>query len=134
VFSLDNQLSNAHDAMQWTGGGFAEKRGRFDQAVGNTIGMEQRRLNRALSEVERQAVIDRMLVSGEVSSGSMFKPDRDRQYYEVAGTPDAAQFVPSIDSIKPGTRTAIENALLKEGTEPTEAAVIERYMKFNPAR
>ena len=67
---------------------------------------------------------DRMVLEGEVLSGSVFLPDWNKKFYEA--TPEErARFAPTITS---NDRKLVRNALEAEGVKnPTEAQVIERF-------
>jgi len=52
-----------------------------------------------LNRKERQDIIDRNLLDGEVLSGKWYLPDRNVKLYQVTGTKDEEKFMPSDDSI-----------------------------------
>lgn len=91
VATLEQQLSNAHDLLKIRSKDM-DTRGKFDSAVYDAINVEQQRLGKKLSFEERQKVIDRMMIDGEVTSGSWYKTDRNARYFEIAGTPEASKF------------------------------------------
>lgn len=121
VASLEAQLGNAHDLLKFAPTD-REKKGKFDSVVTSQIAAEQAQKGKPLTFAERQAVIDRNMVS--TSAGGWFGFGSKRAY-EVAGTPDGlkANPVPTSDEKK-----LITAALLKElGREPTEAEVTSRF-------
>jgi len=62
------------------------------------IDAEQQALGKKLNADERQKIIDRQIMEGEVVTGKWFKPDVNVMFYEVVGTPDENKFVPFIPS------------------------------------
>lgn len=71
-------------------------KGMFESAVYSEIERIQQDTGKELSFDERQKVIDRMAMEGEIP-GVIF--DTNVRGYEVYGTPDATKFVPSDDSL-----------------------------------
>lgn len=122
--TLDAQLGNTHDQLGW-GAGDREKKGAFDKKVADFINDEQQRRGKALDYTERQRIIDRMAISGEVLSGSVFLPDPNKKYYEVAGTPDAAKFAPEISDAD--RASIVERYQKKKGRKPSNAEVLQTY-------
>lgn len=123
AISLDGQLSNMHDMLKITGAQNAQKRGRFDIAVGQAVNDEQVRIGRKLNYDERQKIIDRMAMQGEVP-GMIFGTNTKRQY-EVIGTPEEASFVPTPPA--PGTpaaRAAAAPATRAASGQLTQPAVV----------
>jgi soluble lytic murein transglycosylase len=121
VASLEAQLGNAHDLLKFAPTD-REKKGKFDSVVTSQIAAEQAQKGKPLTFAERQAVIDRNMVT--TSAGGWFGFGSKRAY-EVAGTPDGlkASPVPTSDEKK-----LITAALLKElGREPTDAEVTSRF-------
>lgn len=124
--TLDGQLSNTHDLLAWGSGDMAKK-GAFDAAVVQAVSNEQKQIGRKLNQDERQKIIDRMLIQGEVSSGSMFLPDPNKRVYEL--TPDEARkFVPTIPSTE---RQKITDALKRKGKPVSESEIVRLYKAKN---
>lgn len=76
---------------------------------------------------QRQAIIDDMLMQGEVLSGSIFKNDPNYRKYEVYGTPEANKFMPKDKEI-------IDRFTKRHGKPPTDAelnAVKQNLTKGN---
>lgn len=122
--TLDAQLSNMHDQLGW-GSNDREKKGTFDRAVTNAINEEQATRGKALNYEERQKIIDRMTVEGEVLSGHWYKADPNKRFYEVAGTPEQAKFAPTIPA---GDRkTIVDRFKAKKGRNPTEAEIAQTF-------
>lgn len=99
VATLTQQLSTSHALLKLTK---PADKGAFDFAVQTALDDAQTaKGDKKLTYDERQQVIDRMMMSGEVTGGGLFGLiDPDRRYYQVAGTKDAQKFVPDVESIK----------------------------------
>lgn len=122
--TLDGQLSNIHDQLGWSASD-REKKGKLDIAVANAVNEEQKQRGKTLDYTERQKIIDRLVIEGEVLTGSLYKPDPNKSYYEVAGTPDAAKFAPKIPD---ADRSAIvERYKKKRERPPTEDEIVQTY-------
>ncbi len=104
----------------------AETRAGFQYVARQEIQRVQRAQDKELSFEERQKVIDRLMVTGEVDSGAWWKPDPNKTYYEVAGTEDAEDFMPDVPDSE---RSAIEGALERNGMAVTDEAVVEVYKR-----
>lgn len=119
--TLSQQLSNTHDLLKW-GGSDKEKKGVFDRAATNAIQAEQQRRGKELNYDERQAVIDRLVIEGDVNG---MWPGGGRRFYEVQGTPDAAKFVPKIpDADK---QAIVERFKARTGKVPTDAQIQQTF-------
>jgi hypothetical protein len=80
-----------------------------------------------LTVEQRQKVIDRMALEGEIP-GRLYNPNR--RMYEVAGTPEAAAFMPDVPSVD--RKNIIEAYQAKRKRVPTEQEIQTEYMKrFN---
>lgn len=121
VRSLDTQVSASIASLNFD----AEKKSVFKDRVSAEIDNLQQGTGKKLNAEERQKVIDKFLIEGEVESGSFFKPDRNKRYYEVAGTGEAEKF--SINEIPKTERQKIESALTKNGKKVTDAEVTRLY-------
>jgi hypothetical protein len=110
------------------------KVGLFERAVRTEIGAEQKRLGRKLNSDERQRVIDRQLVEGEVDKpGSLWNPGKKR--YETFNTADAKYFVPDgYDDIPADELTKIQAALDRAGRAVTPAAVFDLWTRKQGSR
>lgn len=128
--TLDAQLSNMHDQMGW-GASDKDKKGNFDRVVTNAIQEEQRRKGKELTQEERQKVIDRMVIDGEVLSGHWYQNDPNKKLFEVYGTEDAARFAPKVPD---DDRKKIEAALKRAGKPVTDAEVTRLYKLKNGLR
>jgi hypothetical protein len=121
VRSLDTQVSASISSLNFD----AEKKSVFKDRVSAEIDNLQQGTGKKLNAEERQKVIDKFLIEGEVLSGSIFKPDRNKRYFEVAGTGDAVKF--SVNEIPKPERQKIEAALTKNGKKVTDAEVTRLY-------
>lgn len=92
VGTLAQQLSTAHGLAGW-GSKDAEIKGKFDRTIRGAIAAEEAG-GKKLDYIARQKLIDRMLLEGEVKTGSMWRVDRDVRAFEVHGTAEEAHFVP----------------------------------------
>jgi hypothetical protein len=121
--TLEQQLANMHDQMKW-GSGDKEKKGRFDRTITLAIDDAQREKGKPLNYKERQELIDRMVISGEVLSGKFYLPDPNKRLYEIYGTEDAKRFSPDIPKDE---RQKIESALKRKGVKVTEEEVVRLF-------
>lgn len=121
--TLTQQLSNTHDLLGFDSGD-GEKKGLLDKAVTDAVNAEQRRLGKKLNYDERQAIIDRMLIEGDVSRG--FFNDQEGRFYESAVTPQgAANFHPEIPDTD---RAQIEEKFMqKHNRKPTDDEVEQTF-------
>jgi hypothetical protein len=121
VRSLDTQISASVSSLNFD----AEKKSVFKDRVSAEIDNIQQSTGKKLDADGRQKVIDKYLIEGEVESGSFFKPDKNKRYYEVAGTPDAGMF--SVSEIPKAERQKIEASLTRNGKKVTDAEVARLY-------
>lgn len=108
----------------YTGGWKPEKKAAFGQAFLDELNRYKKEKGKPASYEEKRKIGDRMVLEGEVLSGSVFLPDPNKKFYEA--TPEErARFAPTITS---NDRKLVRNALEAEGVKnPTEAQVIERF-------
>lgn len=106
VATLTQQLAVAHGQL---GLAKVEERGAFDGKVQQALSAAQNEKGeKPLTYDERQVVIDRMMVEGEVVGGGFFGlVDPDRRYYEVVGTPDERKFRGGDAPQRPGPRADV---------------------------
>lgn len=123
VTTLERQLVTAHNIMGYGDNDGAQK-GQFDAAVTNAINAEQARVGRPLTWDDRQSIIDRMMIQGEVVTGHWWKNDRNVHAYEISGTEDMGRFMPTIPKAE---RQKIEAALQRRGRPVTDAEVLRLY-------
>jgi hypothetical protein len=107
--------------------------GLFERAVRTEIGAEQKRLGRKLNSDERQRVIDRQLIEGEVvKPGALIDPDKRR--FETFGSDDARYFRPDgYDDIPAEEVKKIQAALDRAGRTVTPAAVFDLWTRKQQA-
>lgn len=117
------QLSSVHDEMGWTGKDGAEKRGLFDRVAEAAVQAERRRLGREMNDEERRKVLDQLLINGTIPG---WLGGKDRQRFEVVGTPDEANFTVEVPDTE---RAAIEAALTKAKLPVTDEAVRALYLR-----
>jgi hypothetical protein len=114
VATLSQQLTNAHRLLGLRDG-MVEKKGQFDAAAFRAINAEQKRVGKDLSFDERQKVIDRLMLDGEIK-GAWFGGTKNKNY-QVQGTADADKWQPKIGKDE---RVRIEAALKRNGEPVTE--------------
>lgn len=120
--TLSQQLSDVHDQMNW-GAGDRQKKGAFDKATTDAINTEQQRLGKQLDYNQRQSIIDKMAIQGKVPGSGWFSDSKT--FYEVAGGPNAAKFVPT--PTKEDKQAITEKFKAKNRREPTDAEVDRIY-------
>lgn len=121
IASLDAQLGNAHDLLK-LGTSDQEKKGKFDSAVTTQLAAAQAEKGSKLTYDERQKVIDRMMVPGDVP-GAWFGTTT-KKLYEVTGTEAASKFSPTPP---PAEKEKIEAAFKRAGRAYTDADVTRLY-------
>jgi hypothetical protein len=125
VQTLNEQLSRAHELLNWSGSD-GQKKGQFDSAALTAIDAAQHSNGgRKLTYDDRQKIIDRMMVTGSYPGGNWFSSDR---FYQVSGTENEAKFSPKIPDDE---RTKIEAALTRAKRPVTDEAVMELYKLKN---
>lgn len=108
----------------YTGGWKAEKKSEFQSAYLDELNQFEKSKGKAATYEEKRKIGDRLILDGEVLSGSMFLPDPNKKFYQA--TPEErSRFAPDIAS---SDRKMVRAALEAEGVKnPTEAQVIERF-------
>lgn len=108
----------------YTGGWTPEKKTPFNTAFLDEVNRVEKEKGRPATYEEKRKIGDRLIIDGEVLSGSMFLNDPNKKYYEA--TPEErARFAPTITS---GDRKLVKDALMAEGIKnPTEAQIVERF-------
>lgn len=124
--TLTQQKSNMHDQMGWDPGD-KEKKGIFDKAVDMAIDEEQRIKGAKLTMKERQEVIDRLVIDGEVVYGQWYRADPNKKLFQVIGTDDAKRFVPTISD---SDRKALVDRFKARGIKPTDEQIMQAYRKW----
>lgn len=94
VTSLDKQISLTVGKLAID----KKKKFQFEDTVRDAVTQAQKAKGKPLNEVERQGIIDNMVIEGEVVRN--WWPDRSVKLYEVVGTPQADKFMPSEETIK----------------------------------
>lgn len=119
VRTTDNQIANTVGLMELKG----EAAAAFKIGTLREIDAETAARGKALNADERQKIIDRMLVEGDVNGAW---PGGGRRWYEVAGTPQAEEFRAEVPDSERGK---IVEALRRANKEVTEEAVQSLYRK-----
>lgn len=122
--TLQQQLAAEHNNLGWGNTeSDRQKKGAFDKAVGDAINAEQNRTGKKLNYEERQKIIDRMLIQGEVLTGKWYMNDPDKRYYET--TPAERKAFKA--NIPPAQTKQIIEALKARGKPVTDEAIIDLY-------
>lgn len=108
----------------YTGGWTPEKRTAFNTVFLDEVNRIEKEKGRPATYEEKRKAGDRLILDGEVLSGSLFLNDPNKKFYEA--TPEErARFAPTITS---GDRKLVRDALMAEGVKnPTEAQIVERF-------
>jgi hypothetical protein len=108
----------------YTGGWQPEKRAKFQSAAFDELARFEREKGKPASFEEKRKLLDRLMLDGEVLSGSWYMNDPNKKLYEA--TPEERKrFAPTITS---DDRKLVRAALEAEGVKnPTEAQVLERF-------
>jgi len=125
VLSDDKQVSIAVGKLALKGA----TKSQFEAAAYTALQDETNRNGgKPLSVEQRQKVIDRLAIEGELP-GRIYQPDK--VFYEVYGTPDADKFMPEVPS---DHREVITNLWReKYKVSPTEQQIQQEFMKrFKP--
>ncbi|MEO8154712.1 MAG: hypothetical protein ABI605_16700 [Rhizobacter sp.] len=123
VATLDQQIGAAANSIKLD----KDKRGTFAAAVFTETQQATTDKGKALDFKERQAIVDRLALQGEVRSGSWFLPDSNRRLYEVAPT-DRTRFVAAVPD---ADRSAIAAAFKARGVaNPTDAQISAAFARL----
>lgn len=125
INTVARQLSTVHTQMGW-GSKDKEKQGMFDSAALRELQTAQDQKGSALTAEERQKVIDRLLIEGEITRN--WWPDKEVRLFEITDPSDAQRFEVSVPD---ADRHKIEAALNRRGIPVTDDAVRALYMQKN---
>lgn len=108
----------------YTGGWKPEKRSAFQSAAFNELAQFEKEKGRPANFEEKRKVLDRLILDGEVLSGSWYKNDPDKAYWEA--TPEERKrFAPTITA---DDTKLIKSALIAEGVKnPTPEQIMQRF-------
>lgn len=125
IATLSQQFTTAHGLLNLKK---PEARAQFDSAAQTALADAQAvKGDKKLTYDERQGVIDKMMMQGEVTGGGLFGLySPNRRFYEVAGSGDREDFVPFVPDTE---RPKIEKALKDAGIEASDANVTEVYRR-----
>ena len=120
------QISAVFEQMGWGGKGDKKKQHAFRRAF-DLAEKEFMSSNggKPPNQEQRQLIIDRLLMDGEVVSGSWYIPDFDKKFYETVGTEDAAKFRFDIPDAE---RELIKQALKQKGQVPSEENIQRLFL------
>ena len=122
--TLTQQLSSTYDALGW-GASKREQKGAFDRAVTDAINAEQTQRGKELTYTERQAIIDRMAIEGDVNG---MWPGGGRRYYEVQGRPEAEKFTPEIPDTE--RQQIVDRFTKRKGRAPSKDELNQIYKQW----
>jgi hypothetical protein len=108
----------------YTGGYALEKKQQFNAAFLDEINTLEKEKGRPVTYEEKRKIGQRLIVDGEVLSGSVWKNDPNKKYFQA--TPEErASFAPTLTS---DDRKLVKDAFMAEGVKnPTEAQIVERF-------
>lgn len=108
----------------YVGGWKAEKKAQFQGAAYDELNAFEKEKGHPASYDEQKQIFDRLILNGEVMSGSWWKPNPDKQFFEA--TPEErARFAPEIRSEE---RAAIIQRFKARGiANPSDAQVTEAF-------
>jgi hypothetical protein len=122
--TLTQQLSSTYDTLGW-GTSAREQKGAFDRAVTDAINTEQTRRGKELDYTERQAIIDRMAIEGDVNG---MWPGGGRRFYEVQGKPEAEKFMPEIPATE--KQQLVDRFTKRKGRAPSKDEINQIYKQW----
>lgn len=125
VVSFEQQLASVHSQMEWTGSDSAEERGLFDSAAQAEVFSEQKKKGKALTQSERQEVLDRLLIQGSIVRPGVRRNPSGR-VYELRQQPDfAGSFEPEVsDTDAERIRKRYKE---RTGYDPTDEQISKVY-------
>lgn len=108
----------------YTGGWTPEKRAKFEAVAYDELNRLEKEKGRPANYDEKKKTFDRLMMDGEVLSGSWYTNDPNKKFYEA--TPEErAKFAPTINDTD---RNLVKSALQAEGIKnPTNAQITERF-------
>jgi len=130
--TINQQIGTALDeaGIVGTGDTVKQRRGAFTKRARSALDEAERAKGSALSIDEVDKVIGRLLLQGEVRSGSMWANDREGvRAFEVLGTEDEARFAVPFSEIPEAERTKIGEKLKARGKPATEAEIERIYTR-----
>ncbi len=123
--TFTQQLGQYHNQLGLNRANQAEKRGLFDRVATDAIQSEEKARGKRLTYEERQKLLDRLVVDGEIEGSGMLRDDRGR-LFEFQGREDVSKFTPRVPRDERGK---IEAALKRAGRPVTDAEVTRLYKK-----
>lgn len=128
VVSLDAQKS----AMVKSLGLESEQAGIFYQVADRELNAAQIEKGRKLTQDERQAVLDRLVVQGQVRGGAWYLPDPSMRLFEAINSGRAGQFAPQFSDADTRKATAaLQRRGVKNPTKDQIDAVIRGAYGIN---
>jgi PIN domain nuclease of toxin-antitoxin system len=108
----------------YVGGWKPEKKATFEGAAYDELNRFEKEKGRPANYEEKRKIFDRLILEGEVLSGSMFLNDPNKRYFEA--TPEERRrFAPNIPA---SDRKMIKEALISEGVaKPSDEQIVQRF-------
>ena len=108
----------------YVGGWKPEKKAHFEAAAYDELARFEKEKGRPANYEEKKKVFDRLMIDGEVLSGSWWQNDPNKKFYEA--TPEERKrFAPTITS---DDRRLVKAALQAEGVkDPTDEQIVQRF-------
>lgn len=108
----------------YVGGWKPEKKAHFEAAAYDELARFEKEKGRPANYEEKKKVFDRLMIDGEVLSGSWWQNDPNKKFYEA--TPEERKrFSPAITS---DDRRLVKAALQAEGVkDPTDEQIVQRF-------
>lgn len=126
IVTLQQQLTTYNEMLGITGDTKTEERAKFERAATDALNAEQTAKGKRLSYVERQAVLDRLVVEGSIVRPGLTW-NSDGRVYELQGKPDFNLFQPEIPD---NERAEIEDTMRRKGIPITEETVTRFYKEM----
>ena len=128
--TVQQQITTALDAAGIVGTDDATKtrRGAFTRSARSALDQAEAVKGGPLTVDERDKVLGRLLLEGEVLSGSMWANDQEEvRAFEVLGTTDEARFSVTFDDVPETERKDIAEKLTARGRKATEDEIAKLY-------
>lgn len=124
--SLQQQVTAAVNSLKLSGKQGEEKKGQLQTSISNAIFAAEESKGKPLTAPERQKEIDRLLISGEVESGSWWENDPDVRLYEIAGDPSQrAKFAPTVSDAD--RATIVQRFEARGVKKPSNEQIMQAY-------
>lgn len=121
------------NAMVQTLGLKKEAAGLFHQQADKALFAAQQEKGKPLNQDERQKVLDKLVVQGEIQYGSFFRADPNVRYYEAVSRGEAEKFRAEFsDADRTKATAALQRRGIKNPTKQQIDAVLQQAYGLNP--